>query len=313
MIEKTKPRGLARVTGGEGTARRTVGLVGSIMSYAVRQGIRTENPCREVERSPDGARDRILSADEYHHLGDALGKLEADGANLVAIAAIRVLALSGCRKGEVFSLRRDAVDYDQQEFLFADTKTGQQVRPIGRSVLEVLKMLPAQDTPWLFSAARGNGHLTDVKLFQRAVKLAKLEDVFHAGDALYVNGKNTPFADYSSTKYRYLEAIKTLHPARQGSTAKDGAKLLTALRTWGWEHPDLAPTIPTNTAVACSPSTRGVGMYAGRRRVMRARHRLCRLGRGPLGVAAPLKYPRLLARETRILSWETLRPDRLRA
>ena len=178
VIEKTKPRGLARVTGGEGTARRTVGLLGSIMSYAVRQGIRSDNPCREVERSPDGARDRILSTEEYNRLGDALGKLETDGANPVAIAAIRVLALSGCRKGEIFSLRRDAVDYDQQELRFADTKTGQQVRPIGRSVLKALEILPAQEgTPWLFSAARGDGHLTDVKLFQRAVKLAELDSV----------------------------------------------------------------------------------------------------------------------------------------
>ena len=52
------------------------------------------------------------------------------------------------------------------------------MRPIGRSVLEVLETLPTKEgTPWLFSAARGDGHLTDVKLFQRAVKLAEIEGV----------------------------------------------------------------------------------------------------------------------------------------
>jgi integrase len=177
-VEKTKPRGVARVTGGEGTARRTVGLLGSIMSYAVQQGIRLDNPCRGVERSPDGSKDRILSPEEYHRLGGALNKLETDGSNPVAIAAIRILALSGCRKGEVFSLRRNAVDHHRQAIRLEDTKTGQQLRPIGHAALEVLDAIPGKEgSSWLFPASRGDGHLTDVKLFQKAMKLAELEDV----------------------------------------------------------------------------------------------------------------------------------------
>jgi integrase len=178
-IEKTKPRGVARVTGGEGTARRTVGLLGSIMSYAVKQGIRTDNPCQKVERSQDGERSRILSPDEYQRLGEALNQLESEAANPVAIAAIRVLALSGCRKGEVYSLRQDAIDDHGQNFRLADTKTGKQVRPVGRSVFEVLEKSPIRhDSTWRFPSSRGKGHLMDVKLFQRAVKMAEIEGVY---------------------------------------------------------------------------------------------------------------------------------------
>ena len=42
--EKTKLHGLSIVRGGRGVAGRTVALLGAIFSYAVRQGIRLDNP-----------------------------------------------------------------------------------------------------------------------------------------------------------------------------------------------------------------------------------------------------------------------------
>lgn len=69
------------------------------------------------------------------------------------------------------------------------------------------------------------------------------DTVFHAGDALYVNGHFFKFADYSRTKYRYVAAIKTLRPAEKASTVEDGDELLSAFRTWGWEHPSVAPSL----------------------------------------------------------------------
>ena len=70
--EKTKPRGVSVVRGGRGVASRTVGLLGAILTYAVRQGIRIDNPAHGVVKFAEGRRQRRLIDDEYRQLGKAL-------------------------------------------------------------------------------------------------------------------------------------------------------------------------------------------------------------------------------------------------
>ena len=53
---KTGRYGLARVTGGKGTATRTVGLLGAIFTYCMRKGVRTDNPVHGIVRYADGQR-----------------------------------------------------------------------------------------------------------------------------------------------------------------------------------------------------------------------------------------------------------------
>ncbi len=67
-----KKRGLSNVRGGKGVASRTVGLLGAIFTYAVRKGLRPDNPVHGVTRFADGRRERRLSDDEYAALGRGL-------------------------------------------------------------------------------------------------------------------------------------------------------------------------------------------------------------------------------------------------
>ena len=69
---KTGFRGRAIVEGGAGTASRTVGLLGGILSFAVSEGIIPVNPARGVKRPADKRREIRLSADQYRALGKAL-------------------------------------------------------------------------------------------------------------------------------------------------------------------------------------------------------------------------------------------------
>jgi integrase len=177
-IVKTGARGLARVTGGPATAARAVGLLGSLFSYAARIGLRSDNPVSGFEQPPARRRDRALSPEEYRSLGAALNDLAVEGASPVGIAAIRTLALTGARRNEILTIRREQVDNYRQVLRLADTKAGQQLRPIARAALEALATSPVRESnPYVFPAARGDGPMVGVKLFRAVVDRAKLINV----------------------------------------------------------------------------------------------------------------------------------------
>ena len=136
--EKTGFRGRSIVTGGKGAASRTMGLLGAIFAFAVERGLRTDNPVRGVKRFADGKSERFLSSAELARFGDALTKAENNGINPCAIAALRLLILTGCRKNEILSLKWDYIDWDHACLKLPDSKTGAKIVPLGAPALEVL-------------------------------------------------------------------------------------------------------------------------------------------------------------------------------
>jgi integrase len=172
---KTKPRGLARVKGGKGTASRTVGLVGAIFSYATHHRMRSDNPTRGVMRFADGRRERRLTDNEYRALGEALRMAEVEGVWRAAVAAVRFLALTGWRSGEALGLRWDEADLARRTATLADTKTGRSLRPLSHAACDVLRGLPRIADELVFPATRGDGRMAGFpKLWARIAKLGKL-------------------------------------------------------------------------------------------------------------------------------------------
>jgi len=171
---KTKPRGLARVRGGRGTASRTVGLLGAIFTYAVRHRMRSDNPVHGVVRPADGRRNRRLSDDEYKALGNALRKAEEANIWPAAISATRFLALTGWRSGEVLGLRRPELDLARRTAMLGDTKTGVSMRPLAHAACDVLRSL-TRTGELVFVATRGTGRMLGfLKLWARIAKLGEL-------------------------------------------------------------------------------------------------------------------------------------------
>ena len=140
--EKTKPRGLSIVRGGRGVAGRTVALLGAIFTYAVRQGIRIDNPAHGVVKFAEGRRHRRLTNDEYRQLGKALSMADQEDVWKPAIAATWLMILTGWRRGEVLGLRRSEIDLPRRIARLADTKTGASIRPLSELACMVIQSQP---------------------------------------------------------------------------------------------------------------------------------------------------------------------------
>ena len=173
---KTGRYGLARVKGGKGTATRAIGLLGGIFTYAVRKGVRADNPVHGVVRYADGRRERRLSDDEYAAFGDALREAVAQGKIWpAAIAMARFLALTGWRSGEAQALRWSELDFTRRTARLADTKTGLSVRPLSYAACDVLRTMPRHSADRVFPATRGEGPMVGFKKFwPKILKLREL-------------------------------------------------------------------------------------------------------------------------------------------
>jgi len=155
---KTKKRGRAIVEGGKGTAARTLGLLGAILSFAVDEQYRTDNPARGVVKAKDGKRRVRLEGDAYKALGDKLTAL-SNSARWQAIAIARLVALTGCRRGELEKLRHIEVDVVGRALRLGDTKSGHSIRPLGAVALSYLSvaMDKSKKEEFVFPATKGEG------------------------------------------------------------------------------------------------------------------------------------------------------------
>jgi integrase len=154
---KTKARGRAIVTGGKGTAARTVGLLGGIFSYAVSDGYRLDNPIKGIVRPKDGSREWRLDDAGYRRLGKCLAVAEASGEHWQRVLASRAATLTGCRLDEIEGLLKTEVDAVGMALRLGKTKSGKSIRPVGSAVIAVLKAASAKSSSkYVFPAITAN-------------------------------------------------------------------------------------------------------------------------------------------------------------
>lgn len=249
-------------------ANYVVMVLSSLFSWAEREGLVSENhnPARRIEKFRENRRERFLSTEEFARLGATLREAETIGLPYEvdetratakhapkvenrrvvitpdAIAATRLLILTGCRLREVLGLRWREVDFERGLLLLPDSKTGRKTVMLGPAGLRVLQGVPKIDD-FVFPSATGKGPRGDLKrpwaaITRRAgLRGLRIHDLRHsfaavaagAGFGLPIIGKLLGHSQPATT-HRYAHLADG--PVRHASAAIE-AQIAEALHAMG--------------------------------------------------------------------------------
>jgi integrase len=175
--QKRRPGSIA--TGGKGAAAQCVALVSSIYAFAIGRGLCADSPARGVKKAPVRKVERFLSEAEIARLAEALDAEVQQSGNPYPPAAIKLLLLTGCRKGEITNLRWDHVDFERQCLRLLDSKTGAKVVYLNAPARALLQELPrVADNRRVIPGMRADGAGPAIdKVWFRVRNAAGLADV----------------------------------------------------------------------------------------------------------------------------------------
>ena len=130
-----------------GGANRALDVLKQIMNFAAACGHVETNPAGGVRRNPRPAPTRFLSREEIARLHEVLDAQTRKHSRQQA-DIVRLLLLTGCRRGEIMSLRWSEVHEDM--LALEDSKTGPRTVPLGRQARAVLDRQPRGESPFVF-------------------------------------------------------------------------------------------------------------------------------------------------------------------
>ena len=216
------------------TANRAVKVLSHMYRLAEGWGLAPEgfNPCRSVEKYPERSRERFLTDAEFDRLGQALDEaLDSGVVSPLAVTAIHLLMLTGCRKSEILTLHWTDVDPEAGELRLADAKSGPRTVQLPPAAVGLLGTLPRRnDSLWVFPGGDRDGRLSGgLDRAWRIVRASadledvRLHDLRHSfasralalGETLPVIGKLLGHHDIETTaRYAHL-AQNSVHEAAE--------------------------------------------------------------------------------------------------
>ena len=163
-------------------ANKVLTLLSKAFNLAEVWGWRPEgsNPCRHVSRYKEETRDRYLSESELRRLGGVLNFFQSAQAMCpYAIAAIRLLILTGCRSAEILGLRWEEVDFERKCLRLLDSKTGKRTVFLNEPAIEILASLePQGDNPHVVPGEKTGSHRSTLQpIWDRIRDAAEIKDV----------------------------------------------------------------------------------------------------------------------------------------
>jgi integrase len=186
-------------------ANRVAAVLSKMFELAGRWGMCDDNPCYGIEKNKEYLRKRYLKGDELARLLRAL----ASHPEQTTANAIRLLLLTGARRGEVLSMRWADVDLGKKLWSKPAASTKQKEDhevPLSEPALQLLKELRDQQTSkrrelpeYVFSGAGKTGHVVEIKRSWRHLCKAagltdlRIHDLRHSfASALVSDGASLP-------------------------------------------------------------------------------------------------------------------------
>lgn len=178
-------------------ANFALAVLSKLMTWAQDTGRRKEapNPCTSIKKYRARKRERYLTQAELARVGEALAVAEvANTESMYAVAAIRLLMLTGARRNEILTLLWKEVDVERSVLRLADSKTGEKVIKLGPAALAVLASIPrVDDNPYVIVGDKAGHHLVAIQnTWERireaaAIPEVRLHDLRHSFASMAVS------------------------------------------------------------------------------------------------------------------------------
>ena len=165
------PTGTKAVQGGAVTANRCLALLSKAFNMSIRWKWRADNPVALVAKYKEVKKERYLSQQEFAALFDAFNAEEKGGGNIFAVAALRLLAMTGARHSEILTLKWAEVDFENSRLNLPDSKTGKKSIFLSPPAKEILTRLEREkDNPYVICGTKQGAHLVNIRKTWQRVK-----------------------------------------------------------------------------------------------------------------------------------------------
>ena len=158
-------------------ANRVLDILKQIFSYAIECGHVDSNPAQGVRHNPRPKVTRFLSRDEVARVHAALNAHRGRGSGQQQAAIIRLLLLTGCRKGELVNLRWEEVGGDVLRL--SDGKTGPRTVFLSSAARAVIARQPRTGSPYVFPSLKdaSQPRSSELSLWRKVRREARIEGV----------------------------------------------------------------------------------------------------------------------------------------
>ena len=227
-----------------GGANHALRILRQILKFAIARGYISINPARDQTMNRRTALTRFLSRDELRRLHRALDRHARTGPRRARQAdIIRLLLLTGCRKGEMLTLRWNEVEGDT--IALSDAKTGPRKVYLNAQARRIIERQPRGQSAFVFPSPRNperpynpNLPLWDQVRTEAEIKDVRLHDLRHTmASHAVMNGVPVPVVSRLLGHSNVRMTLRYAHLADKDIEAAAERVGAAMARTMGLESP----------------------------------------------------------------------------